>query len=60
MCLCCGIVQMLFVQFRHLVQFCDFNDDPILVCNAISQLESVEESYESFGEYWCSFVLVDC
>ena len=36
-----------------LPQFCDFNSDSSLVCEAINDLEAVEENYESFGESAC-------
>ena len=48
-------------------QFCDFNNNPELVCEAISSLEAVEDSYQSFGmivrdmcyHYLSGFIFVD-
>ena len=41
MCMCC----------YDCVQFCDFNSDPHDLCKVISDLQSVGEDYDSFGEW---------
>ena len=38
------------------MQYCDFNKNPELVCDAIKSIEAMEESYDSFGKLLVAFI----
>lgn len=41
-------------MFVYPLQFCDFSSEPQLVCDAIGNLEAMEESYDLLGMWIAS------
>lgn len=46
----------MLVVYTYFMQYCDFNKNPELVCEAIKSIEAMEESYDSFGKLLIVFI----